>query len=284
MNFLLSPPFGASHGPKSFRSPIVFTLTSCITDAFNCTLGSRHKIILAIENRYIFQYSGHTDSWSGLGIIPPRQIINESYGGGSIEVTEDVADDEEQNEEGIGEIDEEDEVGSDITNDEMKRALENALRIGNMSHEEVCALQGLDGGWKLVHRDGDSFCLYKRRLNSGHVNETSDTVAISNQQGSRSGKPFRRSLATLFPPRRRQRRVDLVSSTEELIQEPSSPASASASGSASGAGTGPVQYLMTGMCDDVSPRTFLHAQVFDPSLSSSLLSEPSMVSPRAKHL
>ena len=71
--------------------------------------------------------------------------------------------------------DEEDEDGDDeeenkndgvsvISSDELNGALNNALRLSSLNVEQICALDGQDGGWKLIHRVGDSFCLYKRRL------------------------------------------------------------------------------------------------------------------------
>lgn len=71
---------------------------------------------------------------------------------------------DEENDDEEDEVDHQSDGVSAISLKELNGALSNALHISSLNVEQVCALGGEDGGWKLIHRVGDSFCLYKRRL------------------------------------------------------------------------------------------------------------------------
>lgn len=123
-----------------------------------------------------FFYAGHSDAIYGLGLQPPRfkqHLSTEEQNTveqkkkkseSSDEIKGGLVDNEEG---GQGEEDEEEnqiDGVSAISFEELNGALSNALRISSLNVDQVCALDGEDGGWKLIHRVGDSFCLYKRRL------------------------------------------------------------------------------------------------------------------------
>ena len=103
----------------------------------------------------------------GFGIKPPhstnRISINDEDAVEPKEKKRKVSDLEKSECESIEE-EHEDEEGNDSGSAISSEELESALRISCLSAEQVCALGGKDGGWKLIHRVGDSFCLYKRRL------------------------------------------------------------------------------------------------------------------------
>ena len=123
-------------------------------------------------------FIGHSDPLHGFGLQPPRSSKRriskndqdavehrEEKGENSDKSRLKDGDDENEEEE---DDDEEEESKNDgvsaISSEELNSALSNALRISSLNVEQICALDGQDGGWKLIHRVGDSFCLYKRRL------------------------------------------------------------------------------------------------------------------------
>ena len=114
----------------------------------------------------------------GFGLQPPRSskrriskndqdaVEHREEKGESSEKSR-LEDGDDENEEEEDDDDEEESKNdgvSAISSEELNSALSNALRISSLNVEQICALDGQDGGWKLIHRVGDSFCLYKRRL------------------------------------------------------------------------------------------------------------------------
>jgi hypothetical protein len=123
-------------------------------------------------------YIGHSDPLHGFGLQPPRSskrriskndqdaVEHREEKGESSEKSR-LEDGDDENEEEEDDDDEEESKNdgvSAISSEELNSALSNALRISSLNVEQICALDGQDGGWKLIHRVGDSFCLYKRRL------------------------------------------------------------------------------------------------------------------------
>ena len=239
--------------------------------------------------------SGHSESIYGFGLRPPSQRRNfsviekftEDSRGETDDEGENIDSDDEENYDDQDSIDgDESEIESDdslnsISKEELYSALSNALRVSALTVEEICALEGKEGGWKLVHRVGDSFCLFKRRLQvesdpgarTDSINGTLHKISSSSSSSSsssprstsRSWSPLRLKRILHFKEKTRisSSRVASTSSVESPFEEESPGNGPDPKGAG---GTGPIQYLMTGNCEDVSPLTFLHAQVLQQAL------------------